>query len=183
MKTERIMQSTTTGSVALLTDEHHKPIEFKLPFVYNVNRLVVHYYTGEDQLPNNRSVVVMDHIGFPSDEHGTFWYEATPDLPIVVSFPSVPQDTTVVTGVVVTDVYVPAALNRHHTFNSNSRLTQFLKYNDLLNAKVFLRGHGIGTIVRIATVSETAVRAITQFADGETMPLDYTTVINHLVED
>lgn len=178
MKTERIIQSTTTGSVALLTDEHHKPIEFKLPFDYNVNQLTVHYYTGESQLPNNRSVVVMDHIGFPSDEHGTFWYEATPDLPIVVSFPTVKDDAAV-----VTDVYVPAALNRHHTFNSNSRLTQFLKYNDFLNAKVFLHGHGIGTVVRIATVSETAVRAITQFADGETMPLDYTTVINHLVED
>lgn len=179
MKTESIIQTTTTGSVALLTDEHHKPIEFKLPFDYNVNRLTVHYYTGEDQLPDNRSVVVMDRIGFPSDEHGTFWYEATPELPIVVSSPTVQQKEKTV----VTNVYVPASLNRHHTFNSNSRLTQFLKYNDLLNAKVFLHNHGIGTVVRIATVSETAVRAIAQFADGETMPLDYTTVINHLVED
>lgn len=178
MKTENITQTTTTGSMALLTDERHKPIEFKLPFDYTVNHLTVHYYTGEGQLPDNRSVVVMDRIGFPSDEHGTFWYEATPELPVVVSFPAVQQGTTV-----MTDVYVPAALNRHHTFNSNSRLTQFLKYNDLLHAKVFLHNHGVGTVVRIATTSDTTVRAITQFADGETMPLDYTTVINHLVED
>lgn len=177
MKCECFKQSTETGEIAVLTDDFKKPLLFRNHYGDGANPIKVYYYKNREQWPLTWDLLITDHIGFPSDGEGTFWYSASHDQPILIVLPAPGEDE-----INPTMVYVSAELNRNHSVDRNQRVAEFIRYNDLLHVQIATKKHGQGTVVRIATFSDASIRAVVQFDDGTTMPMDYQTVIRQEIK-
>ncbi|MFK5706172.1 hypothetical protein ACI3E1_07025 [Ligilactobacillus sp. LYQ139] len=177
MEYECFKQSTETGEIAVLTDDFKKPLLFRNHYGDGANPIEVYYYKNKEQWPLTWDLLITDHIGFPSDVQGTFWYSASQKQPILIVLPQPGEDE-----INPTVVYVPAELNRNHSVDSNHRVAEFIRYNDLLHVQIATKGHGRGTVVRIVTSSDASIRAVVQFDDGTTMPMDYQTILEREIK-